>query len=172
MFFFLSLQWQAGSRQQETPPGFEPDRNNWGWNWLERWMAVRPWENRFLDINLRDGVTVHENKSAEENNETSNQIKPFAKKSVANTSNTFQKQGVPNSGGSGSSSSRSANVLTTSTAGMGKIKPRISAEKLVEEANSKPGIAGSRSYNNPRDRPGKPNAQAQKRLSLPNSSEC
>ncbi|MQM08392.1 hypothetical protein Taro_041247, partial [Colocasia esculenta] len=49
-------EWQAGSRQQAAPAGFEPDKNNWGWNWLERWMAVRPWENRFLDINLKDGV--------------------------------------------------------------------------------------------------------------------
>lgn len=24
---------------------------HWGWSWLERWMAARPWENRMLDQN-------------------------------------------------------------------------------------------------------------------------
>ncbi|KAL4567583.1 hypothetical protein LXL04_023171 [Taraxacum kok-saghyz] len=51
MAYALAHQWQAGSKQQVAPSGsgFEPDKTNWGWNWLERWMAVRPWENRFLD---------------------------------------------------------------------------------------------------------------------------
>ncbi|KAJ6315952.1 hypothetical protein OIU78_019266 [Salix suchowensis] len=64
MAYALAHQWQAGSRQQATPSGFEPDKSSWGWNWLERWMAVRPWENRFLDINLRDGVMIHEDETA------------------------------------------------------------------------------------------------------------
>ncbi|KAJ8649593.1 hypothetical protein MRB53_002616 [Persea americana] len=68
MAYALAHQWQAGSRHPAAPVGFQPDRNNWGWNWLERWMAVRPWENRFLDINLKDGVMVRENGSAEGKN--------------------------------------------------------------------------------------------------------
>ncbi|OAE25316.1 hypothetical protein AXG93_4620s1300 [Marchantia polymorpha subsp. ruderalis] len=27
----------------------EPDKPHWGWSWLERWMAARPWENRAND---------------------------------------------------------------------------------------------------------------------------
>ncbi|XVF89072.1 hypothetical protein PTKIN_Ptkin19aG0101400 [Pterospermum kingtungense] len=27
----------------------EFDRNSWGWSWLERWMAARPWETRFFE---------------------------------------------------------------------------------------------------------------------------
>ncbi|KAG6549010.1 hypothetical protein Mapa_009452 [Marchantia paleacea] len=27
----------------------EPDKPHWGWSWLERWMAARPWENRVND---------------------------------------------------------------------------------------------------------------------------
>ncbi|XP_021892593.1 protein IQ-DOMAIN 1-like [Carica papaya] len=65
------MQWQAGSRQQSAPSGFEPDKSSWGWNWLERWMAVRPWENRFLDINLKDGVMIRDNESPEGMLETS-----------------------------------------------------------------------------------------------------
>lgn len=26
-----------------------PDNQHWGWSWLERWMAARPWENRMAD---------------------------------------------------------------------------------------------------------------------------
>ena len=25
---------------------YEPDKSHWGWTWLERWMAAKPWENR------------------------------------------------------------------------------------------------------------------------------
>ncbi|KAF2299838.1 hypothetical protein GH714_004336 [Hevea brasiliensis] len=57
MAYALAHQWQAGSRQQAASAGFVPDKSSWGWNWLERWMAVRAWENRFLDINLKDGKT-------------------------------------------------------------------------------------------------------------------
>lgn len=27
----------------------EFDKNNWGWSWLERWMAAKPWENRLME---------------------------------------------------------------------------------------------------------------------------
>ncbi|KAG8375685.1 hypothetical protein BUALT_Bualt10G0126100 [Buddleja alternifolia] len=27
----------------------ELDKNNWGWSWLERWMAAKPWENRLME---------------------------------------------------------------------------------------------------------------------------
>lgn len=34
---------------ESTLMGFEPDRSHWGWTWLERWMAAKPWENRSKD---------------------------------------------------------------------------------------------------------------------------
>lgn len=27
----------------------DPDKNHWGWTWLDRWMAARPWESPFFD---------------------------------------------------------------------------------------------------------------------------
>ncbi|KAL3498646.1 hypothetical protein ACH5RR_041378 [Cinchona calisaya] len=27
----------------------ELDKNSWGWSWLERWMAAKPWENRLME---------------------------------------------------------------------------------------------------------------------------
>ncbi|KAJ0629555.1 hypothetical protein HanIR_Chr00c09g0907541 [Helianthus annuus] len=50
MAYALAHQWQARSRQQTTQSGFEPDKSNWGWNWLERWMAVRPWKTVLLTL--------------------------------------------------------------------------------------------------------------------------
>ncbi|KAH8957711.1 hypothetical protein BDL97_07G106200 [Sphagnum fallax] len=34
----------------------EPDKPHWGWSWLERWMAARPWENRVFDTNSASKV--------------------------------------------------------------------------------------------------------------------
>ncbi|KAE8687822.1 hypothetical protein F3Y22_tig00111008pilonHSYRG00237 [Hibiscus syriacus] len=30
------------------------DKNSWGWNWLERWMAARPWETRLMEPSHSD----------------------------------------------------------------------------------------------------------------------
>jgi len=27
----------------------EIDKANWGWSWLERWMAAKPWESRLME---------------------------------------------------------------------------------------------------------------------------
>ncbi len=34
----------------------EPDQPHWGWSWMDRWMAARPWENQNLDP-LKDGCS-------------------------------------------------------------------------------------------------------------------
>ncbi|XP_031284565.1 protein IQ-DOMAIN 1-like [Pistacia vera] len=30
------------------------DKNSWGWSWLERWMAARPWESRLMEQSHAD----------------------------------------------------------------------------------------------------------------------
>ena len=47
------LQWKgdAGSSRLQVYFDHEPENPHWGWSWLERWMAARPWENRMLDHN-------------------------------------------------------------------------------------------------------------------------
>ncbi|KAF3447546.1 hypothetical protein FNV43_RR12732 [Rhamnella rubrinervis] len=32
----------------------EFDKNSWGWSWLERWMAAKPWETRLMEQSLAD----------------------------------------------------------------------------------------------------------------------
>ncbi|KAF3439476.1 hypothetical protein FNV43_RR17754 [Rhamnella rubrinervis] len=170
MAYALAHQWQASSRQQAAPSGFEPDKSSWGWNWLERWMAVRPWENRFLDINLRDGVMVRENGTADDKNGSRLQLKSAGKKpitSIANSNLSNQKTG-PHSDGCSSSPSKSAGILEATNAQFAKPKSKPLMEDPNEEGNSRPAIS-SRSHSNPKERSTQSDKQAKKRLSLPNS---
>ncbi|XVF19601.1 hypothetical protein REPUB_Repub11eG0125000 [Reevesia pubescens] len=171
MAYALAHQWQAGSRQQSVPAGFEPDKNSWGWNWLERWMAVRPWENRFLDINLRDGVMICEDGPAEGKNGANSQIKPAIKKPAASSLHanlSSLKTGLSHSDGSDSPPGKSANVLVAVNALSSKPKSKPILEDLGEEAGSRP-VISSRSHSNPKERSIQSDKQAKKRLSLPNS---
>ncbi|KAM1116313.1 hypothetical protein PS2_006834 [Malus domestica] len=169
MAYALAHQWQAGSRQLPAPSGFEPDKSSWGWNWLERWMAVRPWENRLLDINLRDGVMVHENESAEDKNCSITQLKSAGKNSNIQSNLSIQKAGPLHSDGCDSSPSKSAGMLEASnTTQLGKQKSKPYLDDAAEQGNSKPAIT-SRSHSNPKERSTESDKQAKKRLSLPNS---
>ncbi|CAK7332055.1 unnamed protein product [Dovyalis caffra] len=172
MAYALAHQWQAGSRLQAAPSGFEPDKSSWGWNWLERWMAVRPWENRFLDINLRDGVMIREDETATEvKNGSKSLLKTSAKKAVAsNLQSTIssQKTGPSHSDCGSSSPSKSASMLEAPNTLFSKPKPKPVFEDLVEVAKSRPAIA-TRSHSNPKERTTQLDKQAKKRLSMPNS---
>ncbi|KAK6235296.1 hypothetical protein SCA6_010633 [Theobroma cacao] len=171
MAYALAHQWQAGSRQQSVPAGFEPDKSSWGWNWLERWMAVRPWENRFLDINLRDGVMIREDCPAEGKNGVNSQIKPAIKKPAAlnlHANLSSQKTGPSYSNGSDSPPGKSASVLEAVNALSSKPKSKPNLEDLGEEAGSRP-VISSRSHSNPKERATQSDKQAKKRLSLPNN---
>ncbi|KAF3669900.1 hypothetical protein FXO38_07378 [Capsicum annuum] len=174
--------WQAGSRQQTTHSGFEPDKSSWGWNWLERWMAVRPWENRFLDINVRDGVVPNENDSADPVNGIKNQVKFAGKKpttsNLANdragpshsssNSKSNEKAAASLSDGCSSSPNVSASTQETPAALVNKPKSKPHLEDLVEEASSRPAV-GSRSRSNPKERSTPSDKQGKPRLSLPSS---
>lgn len=171
MAYALSHQWQAGSRQQPVSSGFEPDKSSWGWNWLERWMAVRPWENRFVDINMRDGVTVHENEANDGKNGTTPQLssankKPFSSNIHPNPAN--QGTGPTVSDGCDSSPSKSTGLLESSDTQPVKSTSKANVLHIVEEVNSKPRV-GSRSHSNPKERTSQADKQTKKRLSLPNN---
>ncbi|KAG8371115.1 hypothetical protein BUALT_Bualt13G0053200 [Buddleja alternifolia] len=174
MAYALANQWQAGSRQQISLAGFEPDKNNWGWNWLERWMAVRPWENRFIDTNGKDGAKIHEDGPADLKNVTSTMGKKPApniangkgpSRSSNNSNISNEKRAASNSDGCSSSP---ANVQETSGAPFSSMKSKPVLEDLVEEATSKPNV-GSRSHSNPKERSSLMDKQGKKRLSLPAS---
>lgn len=134
-------------------------------------MAVRPWENRFLDINLKDGVMIRENGSDEGKNGIRPQIKSAAKKpTVSNLSS--QRTGPSQSDGCGGSSNNSTSTpeVTQTVSSKPKPKPKHVAQNALEEANPRPGV-GTRSHSNPKERSTQPDKQAKKRLSLPNNGE-
>lgn len=135
-------------------------------------MAVRSWENRFLDISLKDGVKVHENGKAEEKEGISGiktLCKSTGKRPISTLhSNTLIHKSLPSaSDGSNSSSNWSVSVLAPSFPS-GKPKQKPSLEEVYAEATSRASGVGARSYSNPKERPFQLESQA-KRLSLPNS---
>ncbi|KAH0851691.1 hypothetical protein HID58_094551 [Brassica napus] len=168
-----SMLWQAGTRQLSAHSGFQPDKNNWGWNWLERWMAVRPWENRFLDCNLRDDAILGENNMEQTESVVHKTQMKIASK-IPNTSNlasgvSSQKVTGPslsdgNSTSPGISSSMPVPVVS-------KDRSKLAKDDLaVEVVNSRPG-AGPRSHSNPKERSRAPDRASKERLSLPNSGK-
>ena len=168
--YALARQWQAGSRQQAMSIGFEPDKSNWGWNWLERWMAVRPWENRFSDTNFNEGIKILENESINSKNAPTTQFISTGKKSVSNTGkgkfvprlrNSNEKKDTLHSDGCSSSPRKSVIAQTTPTTS------RMSGKPVVKDETSSSPSFGLRSISNPKERSTLSDKQENKRLSLP-----
>ncbi|XP_044984613.1 protein IQ-DOMAIN 5-like isoform X3 [Hordeum vulgare subsp. vulgare] len=68
MAYALTHQRQAGLRQQKPTnlQGSELDDDHWGSNWVERWVAARPWENRLLDNNAKESMPMCDDNQDEE----------------------------------------------------------------------------------------------------------
>ena len=41
--------WKSAQKKNSLIIGEEHGEAHWGWSWLERWMAARPWETAYLD---------------------------------------------------------------------------------------------------------------------------
>ncbi|BAB03067.1 unnamed protein product [Arabidopsis thaliana] len=163
-----ALTHQAGTRLLSAHSGFQPDKNNWGWNWLERWMAVRPWENRFLDSNLRDDAKLGENGMEQSENVPKTQIKSVSK--MPNTSNLVSGVSSQMTGPCQSDGDSSSPGISSSIPVVSKAKSKPAKDDLAVEVNSRPG-AGPRSHSNPKERSREPNRSSKERLSLPNSGK-
>ncbi|KAB2029449.1 hypothetical protein E1A91_D05G170500v1 [Gossypium mustelinum] len=46
MAYAFSHQWRASNSDNNGIGNYELAKANWGWSWVERWIAVRPWESR------------------------------------------------------------------------------------------------------------------------------
>ncbi|MFQ6670058.1 hypothetical protein Gotur_035095 [Gossypium turneri] len=46
MAYAFSHQWRAPNSDNNGIGNYELAKANWGWSWVERWIAVRPWESR------------------------------------------------------------------------------------------------------------------------------
>lgn len=163
MAYALSHQWQAGSRQQAAITASELDRNSWSWNWLERWMAVRPWESRFLGMYAADGIAIDTGAQHAEGNATKAPYRKPVKKQVSalHSNVLIQKVRPSNSEGCGSSSNPSAGSASA------KPKRKLPPKEGSDEVSSRLSGLGARSSSNPRERPGQLQPRANKRFSLP-----
>uniref|UniRef100_A0A165A9E7 DUF4005 domain-containing protein n=1 Tax=Daucus carota subsp. sativus TaxID=79200 RepID=A0A165A9E7_DAUCS len=166
MAYALAHQWQAGSRQVASS-GFEPDKSNWGWNWLERWMAVRPWENRFLDISQQDGTAVDTEVGEGKNGMMKKLPAKKAIPLIPDTNTASEKMVLSYSDGCDSSPTRSSSMQEASASSFTKGKTKPVIDDLVKEVSSRPGV-GPRSQSNPKERSSLLNKQAKTRQSLPN----
>ncbi|KAK6124218.1 hypothetical protein DH2020_042054 [Rehmannia glutinosa] len=46
MAYAFSHQWRANSNPSFGSGNHELSKSNWGWSWMDRWIAARPWESR------------------------------------------------------------------------------------------------------------------------------
>eukprot|EP00249_Psilotum_nudum_P021387 c28088_g2_i1 orf=285-1868(-) len=53
-YAFSRQLWRSAQKEDSLVIDSERDESHWGWSWLERWMAARPWETVFLDGNEVD----------------------------------------------------------------------------------------------------------------------
>ncbi|CAN0881990.1 Protein IQ-DOMAIN 6 [Linum grandiflorum] len=52
------------------------DKNSWGWSWLERWMAAKPWESRLMEDSNPDSSMDSSSTSALKNKKTATKPNP------------------------------------------------------------------------------------------------
>ncbi|XP_058738156.1 protein IQ-DOMAIN 2-like [Vicia villosa] len=58
-YAFTHQQNGKNSSRPMNPMFVDPTNPTWGWSWLERWMAARPWESRgLMDKELNDHSSV------------------------------------------------------------------------------------------------------------------
>jgi len=170
MAYALTHQRQASSKQHKSTSlqGLELDDNHWGSNWLDRWMAVRPWENRLLDNNAKESMPTHDDKQDEE---TKSQITPKGKMPISSTGPS-KKKGVNHkksySDVSCTSFARPTSALPSTSLGSSKQKAKISDE-VFEEVSSQTTDLASKAVSNTKDKLVQANTPAKKRLSLPNN---
>lgn len=55
------LQWRANSSLNQGKNKCGLSKANWGWSWMERWIAARPWESR-VHISPTKAQTRQKNK--------------------------------------------------------------------------------------------------------------
>jgi DNA-binding transcriptional regulator of glucitol operon len=176
---FLLGQWQTGSRKQKTESlqdqGLVGDENQCGRNFVERWMAVRPWENRLLDSNAKEGVLISDGRQAEDDKAKAlNKPKKRVAVSTVQSNGTHQNEGTSHkkshSDASGSSPGKSASVQAPTSLESSKMKAKQS-DVISDEVSSQPSNLPSRSTSNPKERPEQMKVPVKKRLSLPNNGK-
>lgn len=125
----------------------EFDKNSWGWSWLERWMAAKPWETRLMEQSHTDPSVTPPPKSCVD---ASTHSKSFEHSSVKVRKNNITTRisarppigHVTRSSSSPSSevrfdeSSASSSICTSTTPISGNTG--LASDKTEESGNSRP----------------------------------
>ncbi|KAK7290978.1 hypothetical protein RIF29_05798 [Crotalaria pallida] len=67
---------------------YEIDKANWGWSWLERWMAAKPWETRLMEQTHADASDKTPPKKSVMNSSNSKSSEPCSVKVRKNNVST------------------------------------------------------------------------------------
>lgn len=88
MAYAFTHQWRAGSNYNGLN-NYELAKENWGWSWVERWIAARPWESRVLTPSVSPNKAQTKQGSKVGRNSTSPSVKALlpVKGSISNGKN-------------------------------------------------------------------------------------
>ncbi|CAN1229739.1 Protein IQ-DOMAIN 9 [Linum grandiflorum] len=82
MAYAFSHQWRANCNQ--SLGGYEVGKANWGWSWMDRWIAARPWESRVVPAKPTT-ITTPKKSQNKQNNKVGNKISSTNSPSTAKT---------------------------------------------------------------------------------------
>ncbi|KAL3636899.1 Short calmodulin-binding motif protein [Castilleja foliolosa] len=75
MAYAFSHQWRASTNQCFGQSYYDLSKESYGWSWKERWVAVRPWENRYQTrpslVKKVETLEIKHNKTSDASNLTS-----------------------------------------------------------------------------------------------------
>ncbi|KAE8674255.1 DNA repair ATPase-related family protein [Hibiscus syriacus] len=80
MAYAFSHQWRAPNSINNGISSYKLANANWGWSWVERWIAVRPWERRFPtpSVTTKSTPKKPQNKQTSKASKNSDSPKPKA----------------------------------------------------------------------------------------------
>eukprot|EP00249_Psilotum_nudum_P001195 c13557_g1_i1 orf=585-1838(-) len=154
--YAFSNQWKSNSSQNLND--VEPDIANWGWSWLERWMA-RSCENLDTDQKHKSAPEKHSMKYH------SVKLKRHGNSGISNDDSQIGQQILL--GARSRRNMRSARVSADSLPSI-KDNPEINGGLGLKPLPVRP--TEWRAFSNPKQRPPSDTLQAHKRLSLPNQA--
>ncbi|KAH7544061.1 hypothetical protein ACOSP7_030866 [Xanthoceras sorbifolium] len=97
MAYAFSHQWRANSSQYLGQAYYSICKENWGWSWMERWIAARPWEVRVnvKPINQKKIKTKQVNNADKITNQAEPKVPDSATPALSNGNRTTKAKKSP-----------------------------------------------------------------------------
>nr|CAD1843263.1 unnamed protein product [Ananas comosus var. bracteatus] len=98
MAYAFSHQWRANSGIGLGPFFYEVGKGNWGWSWIERWTAARPWEPRIpaLSTSPKRAPTKTPSKVSKSTNQALPKALCQVKPTLADAKSSTKRSSLPN----------------------------------------------------------------------------